>query len=200
MGDSEAEALVNQCFQRSIEVPAQFFEANADEVSRVCHAMAQRFHRGGRLIAFGNGAFATDAQHVSVEFVHPVVMGKRALPALALTNDSALLSGMAVGNVGGMPFVRQLKVLARKDDMAMGFSADGNCANVVEALSAARQMGVLTIGMTGGDGGMMAKAELDACFVVPSDEPHLIQESHETLYHILWELVHIFFEHEGLLR
>lgn len=200
MSHSEAEALIDQCFQRSIEVPAQFFAANADEVSRVCHAMAQRFHRGGRLIAFGNGAFATDAQHVSVEFVHPVVMGKRALPALALTNDSALLSGMVVGDSGGMPFVRQLKIVGRKEDMAMGFSADGNCTNVIEALKAARHMGLFTIGMTGGEGGMMAQTGLDTCFVVPSDEPYLIQESHETLYHILWELVHIFFEHEGLLR
>lgn len=200
MGDVEAEALVEQCFQQSMEVPTQFFEANADEVSRVCHAMAQRFHRGGRLIAFGNGAFATDAQHVSVEFVHPVVMGKRALPALALTNDSALLSGMAMGNPDGIPFVRHLKILGRKEDIAMGFSADGNCVNVVEALKMARQKGLFTMGMTGGEGGMMAQAELDACFVVPSDNPYLIQESHETLYHILWELVHIFFEHEGLLR
>jgi D-sedoheptulose 7-phosphate isomerase len=71
---------------------------------------------------------------------------------------------------------------------------------VVEALKIARHIGLFTIGMTGGTGGRMAQAELDSCFVVPSDEPYLIQESHETLYHILWELVHIFFEHEGLLK
>lgn len=200
MGTIEAGLLIDRCFQDSIEVPAQFFAANADEVSRVCLAMAQRFHRDGRLFAFGNGALATDAQHVSVEFVHPVVMGKRALPALALTNDSALLSCMAVGDAGEMPFERQLKILGRNNDIAMGFSADGNCKNVMEALTTARQMGLFTIGMTGGDGGILVKAGLDACFIVPSKEPYLIQECHETLYHILWELVHIFFEHEGLLR
>jgi D-sedoheptulose 7-phosphate isomerase len=180
-------------------VPERFFTAESERIAQACWAMARRFHQGGRLLAFGNGAWATDAQHVSVEFVHPVIVGKRALPALALTNDSATLSGLMAGGGTGAPFVQQLRALARPQDIALGFSPDGRFANVVAALAEARSLGLLSIGMAGGDGGLLAQAELDFCFVVPTRDPLVIQETHETLYHVLWELVHVFFEHEGLL-
>jgi D-sedoheptulose 7-phosphate isomerase len=192
-------ALVAARFEQSMSVPETFFADETGRIAEACWAMARRFHQGGRLLAFGNGAWATDAQHVSVEFVHPVIVGKRALPALALTNDSATLSGLMAGGDREMPFVRQLKVLARPQDIAMGFSPHGSCTNVVAALKVARQMGLLTLGLAGGDGGLLKRTELDFCFVVPTNDPLVIQETHETLYHILWELVHIFFEHEGLL-
>jgi D-sedoheptulose 7-phosphate isomerase len=162
--------------------------------------MARRFQQGGRLLAFGNGAWATDAQHVSVEFVHPVIVGKRALPALALTNDSATLSSMLGKENAGMTFAYQLKTLARPQDIAMAFSPRGNCTNVVTALEVARSLGLLTLGLTGGDGGMLKLSRPDFCFVVQSHDLLAIQETHETLYHVLWELVHVFFEHEGLLK
>jgi len=190
--DPTLAAIVQQRFVQSIDIPTQFFETNADLVSQACLALARRFYQGGRLLAFGNGAAATDAQHVAVEFVHPVIVGKRALPALALTNDSAILSS-------GVSFAHQLAVLARPQDIALGFSPDGQCANVVAALTQAKGKGLLTLGMVGGDGGAMAEADLDFCFAVPSLDPLAVQETHETLYHVLWELVHIFFEHEGLL-
>jgi D-sedoheptulose 7-phosphate isomerase len=192
-------ALVVARFEQSMSVPETFFANETERIAEACWAMARRFHQGGRLLAFGNGAWATDAQHVSVEFVHPVIVGKRALPALALTNDSATLSGLLATGDREMPFVRQLKVLARPQDIALGFSPDGSCTNVVAALKVARQMGLLTLGLAGGDGGLLKRTELDFCFVVQTDDPLVIQETHETLYHILWELVHIFFEHEGLL-
>jgi D-sedoheptulose 7-phosphate isomerase len=192
--------LVATRFEQSMSVAEAFFAAEASRIAEACWAMARRFHQGGRLLAFGNGASATDAQHVSVEFVHPVIVGKRALPALALTNDSATLSGLMAQGDASMPFVHQLKVLARPQDMAMGFSWDGNCTNVIAALALARSLGLLTLGLTGGDGGAMMQASLDFCFVVQSSDPLVVQETHETLYHVLWELVHIFFEHEGLLR
>jgi D-sedoheptulose 7-phosphate isomerase len=162
--------------------------------------MARRFQQGGRLLAFGNGAWATDAQHVAVEFVHPVIVGKRALPALALTNDSAALTGLRMDSGNGAPFAHQLSILARPTDMAMGFSPDGRCANVQVALQAARDHGLLTLALAGGAGGALAQAELDFCFIVPSNDPLAVQEIHETLYHVLWELVHVFLEHEGLLN
>ena len=96
---TDLEALVARRFEQSMTVPETFFENEAGRIAEACWAMARRFFQGGRLLAFGNGAQATDAQHVSVEFVHPVIVGKRALPALALTNDSATMSGlMAKGN------------------------------------------------------------------------------------------------------
>src|SRR3984893_5534854 len=191
--------MVARRFEWSMGVPEAFFALEEQRIAEACWAMARRFHQGGRLLAFGNGAWATDAQHVSVEFVHPVIVGKRALPALALTNDSATLSGLMARGDADMPFVRQIGVLARAQDIAMGFSPDGDCTNVVAPLSLARSMGLLTLGLAGGDGGLLGRAELDFCFVVQARDPLVIQETHETLYHILWELVHIYFEHEGIL-
>jgi len=193
------DALVRARFELSASVPEKFFTAEADRIAQACWSMARRFHRGGRLLAFGNGALATDAQHVAVEFVHPVIVGKRALPALALTNDSAFLSSPESG-ASGPAFDLQLAMLARPEDMAMGFSIDGEEANLLQALDKARQIGLLTLGLAGGGGGKMAGAGLDFCFVVPSQDAMVIQETQETLYHVLWELVHIFFEHEGLLK
>lgn len=193
-------ALVTARFEQSMTIPETFFVAEAERIAEACLAMARRFHQGGRLLAFGNGAWATDAQHVAVEFVHPVIVGKRALPALALTNDSATLSGLMASGSADMPFVRQIQVLARPQDIALGFSPDGNCANVAAALTLARKKDLLTLGLAGGDGGLLSQTSVDFCFVVQATDPLVIQETHETLYHVLWELVHIYFEHEGLLQ
>lgn len=198
--ETELLALVTARFAQSINVPDIFFNAEAGKIAEACCAMARRFHQGGRLLAFGNGAWATDAQHVAVEFVHPVIVGKRALPALALTNDSATLSGLMAGDEARHAFARQLRVLARPQDIALGFSPDGHCTNVLSALTTAREMGLLTLGLVGGDGGHIHQGQFDYCFVVHSRDPLVVQETHETLYHILWELVHIYFEHEGLLQ
>jgi len=189
--------LVAAHFESSATLPERFFQEQAPNIARACWDMARRFHQGGRLLAFGNGAWASDAQHIAVEFVHPVIMGKRALPALALTNDSALLSGLAPGQEDGA-FVRQLQTLARAQDIAVAFSGAGRDANVLAGLSLAQRMGLLTLGLCGGDGGQMARAGLDHCFIAPGNAL-LQQEIHETLYHVLWELVHVYFEHEGLL-
>src|SRR5213595_217772 len=130
MERSNLMGLVTARFAQSMSVPEAFFASEAGRIAEACWAMARRFHQGGRLLAFGNGAWATDAQHVSVEFVHPVIVGKRALPALALTNDSATLSGLMSEENSSVSFARQLSVLARPQDIAMGFSPDGQCANV----------------------------------------------------------------------
>jgi D-sedoheptulose 7-phosphate isomerase len=200
LSDQDLLALITARFEQSMSTPEVFFTAESEKIAEACWAMARRFHQGGRLLAFGNGAWATDAQHVSVEFVHPVIVGKRALPALALTNDSATLSSMIAEGKNEMTFARQLKILARPQDIAVGFSPYGNCTNVVTTLELARSLGLLTLGLAGGDGGLLKYARLDFCFVVQSHDLLAIQETHETLYHILWELVHVFFEHEGLLK
>src|SRR6202051_3905704 len=144
-GQLDLMAVVARRFEQSTSVSEAFFAAEAEQIAETCWAMARRFHQGGRLLAFGNGASATDAQHVAVEFVHPVIVGKRALPALSLTNDSATLSGLRAGREAQQSFSRLLSVLARPQDMAMGFSLDGRCANVAAALAAARGMGLLTL-------------------------------------------------------
>jgi D-sedoheptulose 7-phosphate isomerase len=158
------------------ECNARFFEASAAELAHVCHLMAERFARGGRLIAFGRSPAArSDARHVAVEFVHPVIVGKRALPAIGLAGEG--------GDIAG-----QLSLIAAPDDVAMGFGVDCD-----DAVAVARGRGCLTIGLNG-----TAGAEWE--FEPPSTDPDIRQELTETLYHVLWELVHVFFEHRGLLE
>src|SRR5215471_16136343 len=122
----------------------------AETIALACHSMAQRLHQGGKLIAFGNGASSTDAQHIAVEFVHPVMVGKRALPAIALTNDMATLTGIADRQSWRDVFAYQLRYLAQPQDIAIGLSQANHDENVWHGLSIAQQMGLLTIALTGG--------------------------------------------------
>ena len=199
---AQLRSLAERRFRESVELPTRFFEAHADAISRACLAMAQRFQRGGRLLVFGDGAAATDAQHVSVEFVHPVLVGKRALPALALGSDVAALSGVAASAAAaslGDAFARVLGVLGREADIAMGIAGAAAADSVAQGLLRARQMRMLTIALAGAGGAKgLERAGTDFLFVVPSADAMLVQEVHETLYHVLWELVHVFFEHEVL--
>ncbi len=173
---------------------------HAEDVARTCHAMAQRFHRGGKLVVFGNGGPSTDAQHVAVEFVHPVIVGKRALPALSLTSDVATITGIA-NRVGvAEVFAHQIKFLAEPADIALGLSTDGRCANVLRGLAEARRLGMLTVALVGGDGGLIGDgAVADHVLVARSTDPLVVKEVHVTMYHVLWELVHVFFEQPGVL-
>jgi D-sedoheptulose 7-phosphate isomerase len=181
------------------EAPGLALAGDAERVARTCHAMALRFQAGGRLIAFGNGATASDAQHVAVEFVHPVIVGKRALPGLSVANDVATMTGVANRAGFGEVFAHQLRHLATADDIALGVSPDGHCANVLRGLEAARQMGLLTVALVGGQGGPIAGSRaLDHVIVAHTEDPRVVKEVHVTAYHVLWELVHVFLEHPGL--
>jgi D-sedoheptulose 7-phosphate isomerase len=186
-------------FQRR-EEPARDLARQASAVAGACHAMAVRFHRGGKLIVFGTGGASADAQHVSVEFVHPVIVGKRALPAISLTADVATVTGIAEHDGFDQVFARQIKALARPEDIAMGISADGNSPSVLAGLEAARDLGLLTVALTGGGGGAIAASPaVDHALVAASDDPRVVKETHVTMYHVLWELVHVFFEQPGVL-
>jgi D-sedoheptulose 7-phosphate isomerase len=148
-----------------------FFEAEAPRLAEACHEMSRRFLSGGRLLAFGNGSASTDAQHVSVEFVHPVIVGKRALPALDLGPD----------------FERRLPVVLRPEDMVMGFAFPEPDASVERAVRKARESGAMTFALTGEAG--------EYSFAPPDGDPFVVQEVFEVLYHVLWETVHVYFEH-----
>src|SRR6202035_5462007 len=157
----------------------QFFDATSERLARLCHQMAERFARGGRLVAFGRSPAArSDARHVAVEFVHPVIVGKRALPAIGLAGEG--------GDLG-----TQLALLALPDDIAIAFGADEDGGEASRAIALARARGCLTIAFSAAGG--------EYEFEPPSDDPHVRQELVETLYHVLWELVHVFFDHRGLL-
>jgi D-sedoheptulose 7-phosphate isomerase len=152
--------------------------------------MARAFETGGRLLCMGNGGSACDAEHLALEFLHPVFEKRAALPALALTTSSAALSAIANDRDFSLAFVEQLQVLGRSGDIAVGISTSGKSAGVLRGLGAARELSMLTIGLCGGDGGKLAGV-CDYCFRVPSFSIHRIQETHETLIHVLWDLVHL---------
>jgi D-sedoheptulose 7-phosphate isomerase len=190
---------VQTLFQRRTE-PIEKLAGQSDEVARACHAMAVRFHRGGKLVVFGNGGPSTDAQHVAVEFVHPVIVGKRALPAISLTGDVATVTGVAVRAGLDEIFAHQIRILAEPADIALGISSDGRCANVLRGLTEAHAMGMLTVALVGGDGGAIgASPAVDHVLLASSADPRVVKEVHVTTYHVLWELVHVFFEQPGLL-
>jgi len=132
--------------------PMTALAEQADAVAEACHAMAVRFHQGGKLVVFGTGASSTDAQHVAVEFVHPVIVGKRALPAISLTTDIATVTGIAEREGIDAIFSHQLRYLAAPSDIALGICATGDCGSVLAGLAAARQIGMLTIALAGGGG------------------------------------------------
>jgi D-sedoheptulose 7-phosphate isomerase len=180
--------------------PTDDLAGQADAVAAACHAMAVRFHRGGKLVVFGAGGASTDAQHVAVEFVHPVIVGKRALPAISLTTDVATVTGIAERDGVAAIFAHQIRILADPADIALGLSADGNSASVLAGLEAARELGLLTIALVGGDGGQIAAAKAaEHLLVAGSGDPRVVKELHVTMYHVLWELVHVFFEQPGVL-
>jgi D-sedoheptulose 7-phosphate isomerase len=180
--------------------PAEVLITEADTVTRACHDMARRFHRGGKLIVFGAGGTTTDAQHVSVEFVHPVIVGKRALPAISLTNDVGTVTGIAEREGFDEIFSYQLRILGRSDDIALGITSHGDSRAVLRGLEEAHRLGLLTIALAGGDGGAVAASDcVEHRIVVPSDDPRVVKEVHVTAYHVLWELVHVFLERPGLL-
>jgi D-sedoheptulose 7-phosphate isomerase len=151
-----------------------FFDREANRLAEACREMSDRFLRGGRLLAFGRGPYATDAQHVSVEFVHPVIVGKRALPAL----DLSIL------------FRPWLESIVTADDIVMGFGPPEGDPEVSMALNSGRSQGAMTFALPGAEGSYAISAH--------TPDPFMHQELIEILYHTLWETVHVFFEHREL--
>jgi D-sedoheptulose 7-phosphate isomerase len=151
-----------------------FLASESDRIALCCYELARAFSRGGTLLAYGTGAAATDAAHVAVEFMHPVIVGKRALPALAPPAD--------------------VRALARAGDVALTIAHEQEDPAVRDFREEMRRRGLLTVAFTGG-----TPVEADFAFAVPTDDPQVAQEVQETAYHVLWELVHVFFEHPGLL-
>jgi D-sedoheptulose 7-phosphate isomerase len=175
----------------SRETNERFFSAQAGILVAAAKALADVYRRGGRMFSMGNGGSSCDASHVAVEFVHPITAGRPALAAINLVADLAMIS--AVGNDVGFEhvFVRQVIAQAKAGDGLIGISTSGNSSNLIAAFAKAKEMGLITIGLAGGDGGKMkASGVCDYCLVVPTTSIHRVQECHVTAYHILWDLVH----------
>lgn len=177
--------------EESIQAKLTFFSENEVRILEVARAIAHVYIGGGRMFSMGNGGSSCDAAHFAVEFQHPVTVGRQALPAINLCNDTAMLT--AISNDIGYEhvFVRMLEAHACKADGLIGFSTSGNSSNLIQAFEKGKQIGMTTIGVCGGNGGAMANCpQIDYILSVSTDSIHRIQEVHVTLYHILWDLVH----------
>jgi D-sedoheptulose 7-phosphate isomerase len=175
----------------SRETNVRFFGAQAPVLVAAAKTLAAVYRGGGRLFSMGNGGSSCDASHVAVEFVHPITAGRPALAAINLVADLAMIS--AVGNDLGFDhvFVRQVIAQGRAGDGLIGISTSGNSVNLISAFAKAKEMGIATIGLAGGEGGkMMSSGVVDHCLVVPTTSIHRVQECHVVAYHILWDLVH----------
>jgi D-sedoheptulose 7-phosphate isomerase len=182
---------VKQKADESVSVKQEFFSANAEQIVQVARAIAAVYEAGGKILTMGNGGSSCDAMHIAVEFLHPVTAGRPALPAINLVSDMPMIT--AVGNDVGFAhiYTRQIIAQGRKGDAVIGISTSGNSENLINAFGKAKEMGLVTIGLAGGDGGQMkTSGSVDHCLFVPSDSIHRIQECHVAIYHILWDLVH----------
>ena len=191
-GDALVLELARAPLEKSAEsnrLRLELLDEFGDEMVRAADEMAAAFRRGGRLLALGNGGSATSAADMVTEMLVPSG-GGRPIPALCLTNDIAVITG--IGNdVGfGDVFVRQIIALGRDDDVVLAVSTSGNSENLVRGLGEARRRGMRTIAMCGYDGGRIARESVsDHCFVIRSSSVHRIQEVQMTLYHLLTDLV-----------
>ncbi len=197
MENGMREKVMRKC-RESMEVKEKFFDRYADQIGELCQKMAERFQAGHKLWVMGNGGSACDAQHVAVEFVHPIIEKRRALPALDLVSEVPILTAISNDKDFAKVFVDQLELWGELGDMALAISTSGQSPNLIYGLETARQKGMLTIAFSGKDGGRLATVA-DYCFTVPSFSLHRIQESHVALLHIVWDLVHVAMGEEDVL-
>lgn len=191
------EKVMHKC-RESVEVKEKFFERYADAIAVLSQKMAQRFREGHKLWVMGNGGSACDAQHIAVEFIHPIIEKRRALPAFDLVSQIPVLTAISNDKDYARIFVDQIELWGQPGDMVIAISTSGNSPNLIYALEAARTREMLTIAFSGKDGGRLADAA-EYCFTVPSYSIHRIQESHVALLHILWDLTHVALGEEDVI-
>jgi D-sedoheptulose 7-phosphate isomerase len=188
MDPERALTQVVSSLQEGAELRVRVAQDCGRTIVEAASLIAECLRAGGKLLLFGNGGSAADAQHLAAEFVGRFVLERQALPAIALTTDSSILS--AVGNDYGFDqiFARQIEALGSPNDVAIGISTSGNSPNVIEAVNKAKKQNLKTIGLAGKDGGMLAKS-VDIPITVAAENTARIQECHIAIGHILCELV-----------
>jgi D-sedoheptulose 7-phosphate isomerase len=179
---------IHQIARESIEAKKSFFDTHAETVALAAELIITSVKTGGKVLIFGNGGSAADAQHIAAELVNRLNYDRPPIAAIALTTDTSILT--SVGNDSSFDelFERQLRALGRPGDVALAISTSGNSPNVLRAVAAARELGVKTIALAGRDGGKLADA-VDVALVVDAPSTQRIQETHITIGHILCELV-----------
>lgn len=184
------EELIVRAFEESADVKLSFVKKNLKTIISVVELIVEAFHEGNKVMLFGNGGSAADAQHIAAEFVNRFMIERPPLPAMALTTDTSVITSIGNDYKFDDIFLKQIKALGKEGDIAWGISTSGNSPNVLKALKEAKKMGLKTIGMTGKDGGKMAKM-VDYLLNVESDSTPRIQETHITAAHVICELIDI---------
>lgn len=179
---------IQQIAQESIDTKRAFFDSHADAVARAAEILITAIQAGGKVLIFGNGGSAADAQHIAAELVNRLNHDRPPIAAIALTTDSSILTSVGNDSTFDELFERQLRALGRAGDVALAISTSGNSPNVLRAVEAARELGIKTIGLAGRNGGKLAGA-VDLALVVATQSTQRIQETHITIGHILCELI-----------
>lgn len=179
---------IQQIAQESIDTKRAFFDSHADAVARAAEILITAIQAGGKVLIFGNGGSAADAQHIAAELVNRLNHDRPPIAAIALTTDSSILTSVGNDSTFDELFERQLRALGRAGDVALAISTSGNSPNVLRAVEAARELGIRTIGLAGRNGGRLAGA-VDLALVVATESTQRIQETHITIGHILCELI-----------
>ncbi len=172
----------------SLDAKRRFFERSSHDVARAARMIVEAMRAGGKLLIFGNGGSAADAQHIAAELAFRMGRERRALPALALTTDTSLLTAIGNDRSFDLIFARQIQALGRRGDVALAISTSGNSPNVIEAVKQARQMEIVTIGLLGAGGGKVGPM-VDLALIVPSDQTPRVQEAHIAAGHIICQLI-----------
>jgi len=189
--------LIEEWFQRSAQIQAQFLESEKANLLSAAKTIVAAFNQGGKLLIFGNGGSAADAQHLAAEFVNKLRLERPPLPALALTTDSSILTSVANDYSFDEIFAKQIKALAKVGVVVLAISTSGRSQNVLAAIREARARGLASLALTGLDGGPLAQ-EVDIALVAPGEEAAHIQEVHLMAEHLLCELVdNLLFERPG---
>jgi D-sedoheptulose 7-phosphate isomerase len=179
---------IRAAIRESIEVKTQLLAESDPTLAHIAVAMVEAFLNRGKVVLFGNGGSAADAQHVAAELVNRFLLERKPLPALALTNDTSVLTSTANDLGFECVFARQVEALVYPGDIVVGLSTSGNSKNVIQGLLAARECGATTVGLTGRQGGGV-KDVADICFCAPSDHTPRIQEAHMTVLHAICDAV-----------
>lgn len=174
--------------EESITVKQDIVAHQIDIIVKIVNTIADVLSRGGKLLAFGNGGSAADAQHIAGELVGRFELERSALPAIALTTDSSVITSISNDYSFNEIFSRQIEALGTQKDIALGISTSGNSENVLAGIRKAKNMKLATIGFSGGEGGELSKIA-DLCFIAPSSSTPRIQEAHITVIHIICKLV-----------
>ena len=188
LGTALAEEIIRGAIRESTEVKIDLLNQHVSTIADLSRLLIDAFRAGGKLVLFGNGGSAADAQHVAAELVNRFQMDRNPLPAIALTTDTSILTSVGNDLAFDELFSRQVRALVQKSDVAVGISTSGDSSNVINGIIAAKERGAVTVGFTGRSGGRL-KDLVDTCCHVSSESTARIQEAHITIWHALCEVI-----------